>query len=139
MAMASKTRRGPKQVTDSHKKAMALGRSESRAVGSYLAALEANRPKRGRRRTSESITARLEAIDEALAEADMLTRVNLIQERMNLAHELDLIDDVVDLSDLEAEFVSVAHNYSQRRGISYAAWREAGIDAALLRKAGIGR
>lgn len=40
---------------------------------------------------------------------------------------------------LEGEFVAVAGNYPLRRGISYAAWREAGVDAALLRKAGISR
>ena len=85
---ASKTarRRGPKQVTAAHKQAMALGRSEARTVSNYLEAVAANRPRRGRRRTIESITSRLAAIDEQLADADLLGRVHLIQERFNLEH-----------------------------------------------------
>jgi hypothetical protein len=47
-------------VSDSHKAAMAKGREESRAVSADLGALEAHRLKRGRRRTPESIRARLD-------------------------------------------------------------------------------
>ena len=137
--MAAAKKRGPKHVTDAHKKAMATGRAESRAVSNYLEAVAANKPKRGRKRTSESIGNRLAVIDDELAEADMLARVNLIQERIDLEHELATIEDKIDLSEFEAEFIAVARNYSERRGITYAAWREAGLDAALLRKAGITR
>ena len=45
----------------------------------------------------------------------------------------------VDISALEDDFVRVAHSYSSRRGISYAAWREIGVDAAVLKKAGLTR
>ena len=44
-----------------------------------------------------------------------------------------------DESALEEDFVVAAADYSERKGISYAAWREAGIDAAVLRRAGIRR
>ena len=118
---------------------MATGRAESRAVSNYLEALAANKPKRGRKRTPESITNRLAAIEDELEETDMLGRVNLIQERMDLQNELATLEEKLDLSDLEADFVKVAKNYSNRRGITYAAWREAGLDAALLKKAGISR
>ena len=136
---AAKKKRGPKVVTEAHKAAMAVGRSESRAVSNYLEALTANRPKRGRKRTAESISNRLAVIDDELIEADMLSRVNLIQERMDLEHELATMEEKVDLSEFEADFLKVAKSYSSRRGISYAAWREAGIDAALLKKAGVSR
>jgi hypothetical protein len=136
---ATKKKRGPKVVTDSHKAAMATGRAESRAVSNYLEALAANKPKRGRKRTPESISNRLAAIEDELQETDMLGRVNLIQERMDLQNELATLEEKLDLSDLEADFVKVAKNYSHRRGITYAAWREAGLDAALLKKAGISR
>jgi hypothetical protein len=136
---ATRKKRGPKVVTDAHKAAMATGRAESRAVSNYLEALAANKPKRGRKRTPESITNRLAAIEDELEETDMLGRVNLIQERMDLQNELATLEEKLDLSDLEADFVKVAKNYSNRRGITYAAWREAGLDAALLKKAGISR
>ena len=44
-----------------------------------------------------------------------------------------------DMSALEREFVKAAPAYGDRKGISYAAWREAGVSAAVLRRAGIQR
>jgi hypothetical protein len=35
--------------------------------------------------------------------------------------------------------VAAAGPYALRKGITYAAWREAGVDAGLLRRAGIRR
>ena len=70
-------RRGPKEITDEHKAAMAAGRTEGRAIKNYLEALEQHRPKRGRRRTEESITARLATIEEELEGADPVKRLGL--------------------------------------------------------------
>ena len=66
-------------------------------------------------------------------------RLNLHQEPTNVPDEPRALDAKVDLTALEQEFVAVAHSYSKRRGISYAAWREAGVDAAVLQKAGVTR
>lgn len=126
-------------MTDEHKAALAAGRSESRAVKSYLEALEATRPKRGRKRTPDSIKKRLAAIEQELDAADPLGRLNLAQERMNLEEELASMDQKVDVAALEGAFVKSALGYSQRRGISYAAWREVGVQPAVLKKAGITR
>ena len=76
-------------MTDQHKAALAEGRSQGRAVRNYLEALEATKPKRGRKRTPDSIKKRLEAIDAAMADADKLTELKLRQERVNLARELE--------------------------------------------------
>ena len=122
-----------------HKQALAQGREEGRAVRHYLEAIEAHRPKRGRKRTPETIQKRLATIEDQLAGADALTRLQLVQERMNLQAELETKQAKVDLTALEADFVKAAKGYSQRKGITYAAWREAGVDAAVLKKAGIGR
>lgn len=118
---------------------MAQGRSEGRAVRGYLEALEAHKPKRGRRRTPESIRARLQKIDAEIPDSDPLTRVQLIQERIDLNAELDGMENKVDMSALEADFVAYAAGYSKRKGISYAAWRELGVPASVLKSAGIGR
>ena len=127
-------------MTAEHKAALAKGRAHGRAVRSYLEALETNRPKRGRKRTPDSINARLAAIESSLTKSDPLSRVSLIQERINLTAELEAMSaPAVDMDALEKEFVAVAASYSARRGISYAAWREAGLDPALLKKAGITR
>ena len=126
-------------MTDAHKAALAEGRNESRSVKRYLEALEANRPKRGRKRTPESIEKRLAEIDEQIATADPLKRVNLIQERINLRDALGSESEPVDLKSLEADFVKAAAGYSSRKGLSYAAWRELGVEPSVLTKAGITR
>jgi hypothetical protein len=126
-------------MSDEHKAALAAGRSESRVVKNYLDALESNRPKRGRKRTPDSIKKRLADIDGSLADADPLGRLNLVQERMDLEQELEAMGTKVDMGALEDDFVKVARSYSDRRGISYAAWREIGVDASVLKKAGLTR
>jgi hypothetical protein len=70
---------------------------------------------------------------------DPLAKVQLIQERMDIERELDAKQTTTDVSALEAEFVKAAKEYGGRKGISYAAWREAGVDAATLKRAGISR
>lgn len=122
-----------------HKQALAVGREESRAVRRYLEAIEAHKPKRGRRRTSEGIESRLRQIEDKLPAADPLTRVHLVQERINLQNELANKEEAVDLDALEKDFVSSAKGYGERKGITYAAWRAAGVDANVLRKAGVPR
>ena len=126
-------------MTDQHKAALALGRAEGRTVREYLDGLRASKPKRGRKRTTDSINARLAAIDEELASADPLSELKLVQERKDLTIELANMDSGVDLTSLEAEFVKVAQGYSERQGISYAAWREVGVEASVLKRAGISR
>lgn len=126
-------------MSKEHKAALAKGRAEGRAVRDYLDALRANKPKRGRKRTSDSIKKRLSSIDEQLAVADALGELRLIQERRDLATELANMGTGVDLASVEKAFVSVAESYSSRHNISYASWREVGVPAAVLRRAGIGR
>jgi hypothetical protein len=137
--MPAKAKRGKTPMSVAHKEALAVGREESRAVRRYLEALEAHKPKRGRKRSAETIQKRLDQIQGKVDSADALSRVHLLQERMNLQAELAAKDAVVDLAALEGEFVIAARNYGDRKAISYAAWREAGVDAGVLRKAGIRR
>lgn len=135
--MATKRTRTP--MSDEHKAALAEGRNQGRSVRRYLEALEAHKPKRGRKRTPESMQKRLDRIDTELATADPLKRLQLIQERLDLKDELEHAGTKVDLTELEAEFVGAAKDYSRRKGISYSAWRELGVDAAVLKRAGISR
>ena len=97
------------------------------------------KPKRGRSRTPESIKKRLGAIDTQLADADALSELKLIQERRDLTDELAAMQAKVDIGALESAFVKVAKGYSARQGISYASWREVGVEPSVLKKAGISR
>jgi hypothetical protein len=138
--MAAGRRRTSGTMTDAHKKALALGREQGRVIRNYLDALDAARPRRGRKRTSQSVSRRLDTVKKELSGSTGLDRVHLIQERLDLETELAALSgQSVDVPRLEAEFVKVAADYGERKGISYAAWREAGVAAAVLKKAGIRR
>ena len=126
-------------MSEDHKTALAQGRAEGRAVRRYLEALDAHKPRRGRKRTVESMKSRLAAIEDALPGADPLERLHLVQERMDLEAEIATAGEKLDLAALEADFVASAGDYSRRKGISYSAWRELGVSASTLKKAGIGR
>ena len=88
-------------MSKQHKEALALGRDQGRSVRRYLEALELHKPKRGRKRTPESIKKQLAAIEEKLPTADPLSRVQMIQQRMDLQRELASKGETVDLSALE--------------------------------------
>jgi hypothetical protein len=126
-------------LSDDHKAALAEGRSQGRAVRRYLEALEAHKPRRGRKRTTDSIGKRLQKIEDELLDADPLKRLQLVQERLDLQAELAATENKVDLDALEKDFVDAARSYSDRKGISYAAWRELGVSAATLRRASVSR
>ena len=127
------------QMTDEHKAALAEGRAQGRAVRAYLEALDTHKPKRGRKRTPDSMRARLGVIDATIDDADPMARLQMVQERIDLTAALEAAEQVVDLTALEDGFVEAAKAYGARKGISYAAWREVGVPTAVLKRAGISR
>ena len=126
-------------MSEAHKQALAKGRVEGRVVRDYLEGLRATKPKRGRKRTPESVRKRLAAIDAELSSASPLDELLLVQERRDLDAELAAMSDSIDMDALEAEFVKVAKSYSESKSISYASWRDVGVPASTLKAAGIGR
>lgn len=130
-----------KPMTDTQKAALAVGRDEGRAVRRYLEALEARRSRTGRKRTAEVVRRQLEETSEALTQAGALDRVLLLQRRLDLEAELRRRErpSDADLAELERAFVAALPGYSARKGLSYAAWREAGVPAHVLRAAGLPR
>jgi len=120
-----------------HKAKLAQGRADARAVKAYLEYLENNRPKRGRRRTEESIGARLEVIDAELETASPLARLNFYQEQTDLQDELAAMQQKSDGSELKAAFAEAAGRYAKSKGIGKAAFKQMGIDAKTLSEAGI--
>lgn len=124
-------------MSDEHKAALAVGRAQGKAVRAYLEALEQHRPKRGRKRTPESIGKRLDKIADEIDDVDPLKRLQLIQERIDLGVELEKLQTTVDITALEEEFVQVAADYASRKGISQQAFKELGVPAPVLKRAGI--
>jgi hypothetical protein len=127
-------------MSDEHKAALAEGRNLSRSVGRYLEALEAHKPKRGRKRTADSVKKQLAQVSESLKTASGARRLELIQQRRSLEVEMASMQaGTPDISALEKEFIKSAKSYSARKGITYGAWREFGVPPEVLRKAGISR
>ena len=128
-----------KKMSEDHKAALAKGRAQGKAVRDYLAALEQDR-KPGRKMDRPTIEARIKEVQDTVdQEPDPAKRVDLIQRRLDLEERLVEIEDEPDLDALEAGFIDVAAEYSERKGISYTAWREAGVPAAALKAAGVKR
>lgn len=126
-------------MTSEHKAALAKGRAQGRAVRDYLAALEQGR-KPGRKLDRSTVESRISEVQQRVdAEPDPAKRVELIQRRLDLEQRLVELDQEPDLDQLEKDFVKAAAEYSGRKGITYAAWREAGVPAAVLKEAGVKR
>lgn len=126
-------------MSEDHLAKLEHGRAEGRAVRLFLEALRETKPKRGRKRTPDSIAKQLSDIEARLPEASAIEELKMVQDRRDLQAELAGMGDTIDLSALEDDFVKVAKTYGERKGISYASWREVGVPAAVLAKADISR
>lgn len=123
-------------MSDDHKAALAQGRREARAIKAYLNVLSSRKP--GRPVSKTSLDQRLERINKKLdATDDPLQRVDLIQSRLDIQQSLGQMESADDVQALEAEFKKHVASYSERKGVSYTAWRESGVPAKVLREAGI--
>ena len=126
-------------MTNEHKAALAEGRAQGRAVRAYLEAIEANKPRRGRKRTPESMKARIAKIDASIGDADAISRLHMVQDRLDLVAAIEAAEATFDIAALEDGFIAAAGSYGERKSISYAAWREVGVSADVLKRAGISR
>lgn len=117
------------------------GLDAAKIVRRYLSAIDAAKPGRSVRRTIEAVASRIVKIDELLVSADPLSRLLLTQERIDLhAEHVRLTTTTAgSVEDFEAEFVKVARAFGDRAGVTYAAWRQVGVEAAVLERAGIHR
>ncbi len=126
-------------MTPEHKAALARGRRESRAIKRYLEALSTKR-KPGRPVTPDTLRKRIAALEEKIsAEDDLLKALEMRQERIDAEEALAAAEASDDLQELEQGFVEFAKSYSERKHISYTAWREAGVPASVLKEAGVSR
>lgn len=126
-------------MSQAHKDALAEGRTHGKVVTNYLNALEDHKPRRGRKVTPESIREQITKLEVKIHEASGAERLNLIQRKFDLEAQLRRTADTDNLSELESQFVKVAKPYAERKGITYAAWREVGVPPTVLKDAGIER
>ncbi len=127
------------ELTEEHKEALAKGRRQARAVRAYLQALETGQQP-GRPVDRHAVAKRIEQLQaEIYQETSPVKRVELIQRRIDAERQLVQIEDQANHQELERGFVEAVQEYSERRGITYSAWRELGVPASVLREAGVSR
>lgn len=126
-------------MSKEHKEALAEGRRQGFAVRKYLDFLDRDK-KRGPKVSQERLAEKVEELSAAIkSEKDPTTRLELIQQRLDAEQELTNREDEEDLDAIVGDFTSIAGAYSDRKGISYTAWREMGVPAQVLRDAGVPR
>lgn len=124
------------EMTQEHKEALARGRKEARAIKAYLKTVDTGR--QGRTVSRESLEKRLGKTNRKIEDSDdPLKTVDLIQTRLDIELALSSVEDVESIERLEAKFVEYAASYSERKDVSYTAWRQFGVPAAVLRNAGV--
>ena len=122
-----------------HKAALAKGRAQSKAVRDYLRMLEQD-GRRSSNMSADQLNAKIHELQTRIDETeDPARRVELIQRRIDLEEHLGSVEEAPDPDALEKNFIDAAKEYSERKGISYPAWRELGVPAATLKAAGVPR
>lgn len=135
--------RRPMKMTTAQKRTLSQSATQAAAVKAYLEHLDGG-VRNGPAVSQETLQTRIAERERRIElEADPCVRLELIQKRLDdeaALAELQRRPDPAEVAaELEAGFVDVAEAYSQRKGITYTAWREAGVPAAVLRAAGMPR
>jgi hypothetical protein len=131
---------GRRKLSASHKKALAEGRSNSAVVDKYLSIV--NTPKRrGRKVSKATLETRLAEARARSKTATGVEKVVSAQEVRDLQSKLAQAKTTTgtDIKRLEADFVKIAKRFGENRGIGYGAWRDAGVSAQVLKRAGVAR
>lgn len=114
-------------------------RVETKSVDVYLTVLASQKRGPGRRSTPETVKAQIAKVDEELGSTVGAAHLELVQRRLDLNRRLEELETASSFEELETDFIQHAASYGQRKGITYAAWRECGVAAEVLKRAGIGR
>jgi hypothetical protein len=127
-------------LSAAHKRALAEGRTMSATVDRYLAAV--NTPKRRGRKVSQAVLVeRLGAARTRAKSATGIERVLAAQAVRDITSRISTMQSAgaTDLMELESAFVRIAKAFGEKRGIGYGAWRDAGVPAVVLKRAGVAR
>lgn len=135
------TKRSPRRTLSAqHKRALAEGRTMSATVDRYLAAVSTPK-QRGRKVSKATLEQRLVSARSRFKSAVGVEKLLAAQEIRDLQAKLEQLQSIsdVDIRGLEASFVKIAKKFGDNRGIGYGAWRDAGVPAQVLKRAGVAR
>jgi hypothetical protein len=112
----------------------------SATVNRYLAAVHTPK-RRGRKVSKATLTQRLADARGRVKTTRGVDKLLAAQEVRDLQAKLAeaATTSAVDVKIQEAAFVKVAKKFSVNRGVGYGAWRDAGVPAEVLKRAGIAR
>jgi hypothetical protein len=112
----------------------------SATVDRYLAAVTTPK-RRGRKVSTAMLEQRLVSARARFKTAAGVEKVLAAQEIRDLQAKIAQQRSAtgVDVRSLEASFVRIAKRFSENRGIAYGAWRDAGVPAQVLKRAGVAR
>ena len=132
--------RRERKLSSEEKQRMAEGRSHSRVVERYLREIATGKyHKRGPRKNDpEAIKAELAELNAKIASSPPgVEKLVLVENRRKLEQILAGRAENEAFDELENKFLGIAKVFSDTRGISYESWREMGVPARVLIKAGI--
>lgn len=124
------------ELTEKHASALRTGRAQADSVRRYLDSIAGGRQ---RRQSPEQLATRLERVTAQYETASALDKLRLAQEQLDIEAAIADSGNADTAAQYEAEFIQVAADYSERKGLTYAAWRQVGVPAAVLKQAGISR
>jgi len=119
------------------KAARAAARLETRSVRAYLEGLQSMEDRPRHRKSPQQQVQEAEA--KLATESDVIKKLALNQNLIDAQRRLSEDQVPVDLDALEEVFVKVAKSYSDRKSVSYKAWRAMGVPPSVLTKSGIAR
>jgi len=133
-------RAATRKLSPAHKRALAAGRTASATVNRYLEAVTTPK-RRGRKVSKATLEQRLVAARARFKSGAGVDKLLAAQEIRDLQARLTKLESAaeVDVKLLEAAFVKIAKQFSASRGVTYGAWRDAGVPAQVLKKAGVKR
>jgi len=139
-AKRTKKRSNKRALSPAHTRALAEGRTMSATVDRYLAAATAPK-RRGRKVSAATLERRLVSAKGRFKTAAGVDKVLAAQEIRDLQTKIAQQKTAVgvDIKSLEASFVKIAKKFGENRGVSYGAWRDAGVPTQVLKRAGVAR
>ena len=130
----------PRKLSAAHKNALAEGRTMSATVDRYVVAINAPK-RRGRKVTKATLETRLVDARSQSKNATGVDKVMATQAVRGLQAKIAQMgaSNNADLKSIESNFVKITKKFGENRGISYGAWRDSGVSADVLKRAGVAR
>lgn len=126
-------RKGPMDAD--HKANLMAGRARAATVKQYLKALPDMQ--RLSKTTEKELREQLATAQAAADNSDDLTRLEHLQRVHDLEDQIIQLDEKAAFDDLTDQFIGIAAEYSEVKGIDRRAWRDYGVPASVLDRAGI--